>query len=85
MVTSCQTCGDTWTGTRLEHCVAGCHRTFSGSTAGDLHRTGDFNIRSGPDRRRCRTDEELAEKGLRPRTTPSGLIVWGQEGQNPWS
>ena len=85
MKARCEECGAEWSGTRLEHCtVPGCHLTFTGTTAGDKHRTGDFNIHSGPDRRRCRTDDELRAAGLEPRTTPSGLVVWGRKGGNPF-
>jgi hypothetical protein len=36
-------CGKSWTGLRKEHCPA-CHETFSGTSAGNLHRRGDFGI-----------------------------------------
>lgn len=37
-------CGKKWTGLRAEHCGA-CHETFSGTTAGDMHRTGPMSAR----------------------------------------
>jgi hypothetical protein len=54
------TCGATWAGTRVQHCTV-CHETFTGTRAGDMHRTGDF---TGPDRRRCLTPDEMRAKGL---------------------
>lgn len=41
-----------------------CHQTFTGSTAGDMHRVGDHAINEGPDRRRCLTAGEMVEKGM---------------------
>lgn len=77
-------CGASWTGHKLEHCtVAGCHRTFSSTRAGDMHRTGDHAVTFGPDRRRCKTDDELVKSGLEPRETAGGLIVWGRAGSAP--
>ncbi len=58
MKVSCH-CGAAWGGMRMEHCTV-CHRTFSGTTTGDAHRTG----RHGFDRR-CLTDDELTGKGWR--------------------
>lgn len=55
-------CGATWTGKRIEHCSApGCHQTFTGTRAGDKHRTGDYF----PDTRRCLSAEEMVEAGFR--------------------
>jgi len=59
---TCATCGDLVSG-RAEHCTL-CHRTFTGTTAGDAHQTGIHGIRTGADRRRCRTDDELAKVRL---------------------
>lgn len=42
MTASCR-CGTTWTASRFEHCD-GCHRTFSGTTAGDRHRIGHHGV-----------------------------------------
>lgn len=37
---SCR-CGARWSGTKTSHCgVKGCHQTFSGVSAFDLHRRG---------------------------------------------
>jgi len=41
-----------------------CHQTFTGTTAGDMHRTGDHAIFEGTDRRRCLTADEMREKGM---------------------
>lgn len=55
MTASCR-CGEKWSGLKLEHCpLPGCHRTFTTTRAGDLHRP-----LGGP----CRSDEELVERGL---------------------
>lgn len=56
-------CGAKWTGHRIEHCTA-CHETFTGTTAGDKHRTGDHAVSSGPTRRRCLTPPEMRGKGM---------------------
>lgn len=64
MVT-CHTCGASWTGSRIEHCKApGCHQSFTGTTAGDMHRTGDHAVSVGPNRRRCLTAEEMEARGM---------------------
>lgn len=47
-------CGKSWGGFRAEHC-AGCHETFSGTTAGDKHRIGKHHDGT----RRCMTEVEL--------------------------
>lgn len=77
---TCGKCGATWTGLRIEHCTQ-CHQTFTGSTAGDMHRTGDHAISEGPDRRRCLTVQEMAEKGMAPNergvwTTGKAAATW---------
>lgn len=48
---------------RIEHC-AGCHETFTGTSAGDKHRVGDHSVSFGPDRRRCLTVAEMLAKGM---------------------
>lgn len=53
-------CGTSWSGMKIEHCPE-CHQTFTGTSAGDKHRTGDHAVSTGPDRRRCRTVEEMLE------------------------
>lgn len=60
---TCRKCDATWTGLRIEHCTV-CHETFTGATAGDMHRTGDHAINEGPDRRRCLTTAEMIDKGM---------------------
>lgn len=47
-------------GGRLQHCTA-CHRDFRSEAVADAHRTGSFNDGT----RRCRTDAELLDMGLR--------------------
>jgi len=47
----------------MQHCRE-CHQTFSGTSAGDSHRTGKHEVRTGPDRRRCRTEAEMVAVGL---------------------
>lgn len=51
------------TGHRMEHCT-GCCQTFTGQSAGDMHRTGDHAVSVGPNRRRCLTVEEMEERGM---------------------
>lgn len=63
MATTCSTCSATWTGLRIEHCPS-CCQTFTGATAGDMHRVGDHGTWEGPDRRRCLTPAEMTEKGM---------------------
>ena len=65
---------------RMEHCVE-CHQTFSGTTAGDKHRTGKHHLSTGPDRRRCLSTDEMAEKGM----TQNARGVWGSGGTSPWA
>lgn len=75
MAASCF-CGARWTGMRMEHCTV-CHRTFSGTTTGDAHRTGEHGID-----RRCLTDDELAKKGMR--LTDERAHLWrGQPSSAP--
>jgi hypothetical protein len=62
-VTTCAKCNAHWTGLRIEHCTV-CHQTFTGATAGDMHRTGDHSVFEGDDRRRCLTAVEMREKGM---------------------
>ncbi|WP_428844217.1 hypothetical protein [Brevibacterium celere] len=45
----CAECGKSWGGRKPEHCTV-CHETFSGTTAGDRHRRGEYPNRS------CSTD-----------------------------
>lgn len=78
MSTTCH-CGATWTGYRIEHCTA-CHETFTGTTAGDKHRTGQHHLSTGPDRRRCLTVEEMREKGM----AQNARGQWTNGGTSPW-
>jgi hypothetical protein len=79
MSTTCQKCGTTWGGLSPEHCKA-CHQTFTSTAAGDKHRTGKHDIRTGPDSRRCRTAEEMELKGMtrnrRGHWTTGGGAEW---------
>lgn len=44
---SCGKCDARWSGLNTAHCAAdGCHRTFSGVSAFDLHRIGGVDNRS---------------------------------------
>ncbi|MCL1900463.1 MAG: hypothetical protein FWG11_08155 [Promicromonosporaceae bacterium] len=61
--TRCSTCGTAWTGLRVEHCPE-CHETFTSTSSGDRHRTGDHAVSTGPDRRRCLTVTEMADRGM---------------------
>lgn len=58
---------------KQEHCpVRGCHQTFTGATAGDMHRTGKHHVSLGPDRRRCLTEAEMLAKGM----ARNGRGIW---------
>lgn len=78
MTTTCTACGKSWGGLRAEHCTV-CHETFSGTTAGDRHRTGDHAVFVGPDRRRCLTADEMRDKGLEQNTKG----IWTNGGDFP--
>lgn len=41
-----------------------CGEVFTGTRAGDKHRTGKHHITSGPHRRRCLSVDEMLEKGM---------------------
>jgi len=60
---TCRTCHAVVNGHRAEHCTV-CHQTFTGATAGDMHRVGKHGVKTGPDRRRCLTAAEMVERGL---------------------
>lgn len=62
MRANCRVCGKMYKG-RAEHCTV-CHETFTGSVSGDKHSVGKHGVREGPDRRRCRTVEEMQEAGM---------------------
>ena len=82
----CDRHGVRWTGTRAEHCES-CGETFSGTTAGDMHRTGDHAISHGPNRRRCLTADEMLAKGMTFITNSHGTWIWGTgrgQGQAFW-
>lgn len=75
MTTTCK-CGTTWTGKRVEHCTA-CHETFTGTSAGDRHRTGTY----APMARRCLTLDEMRTAGLEQNARghwSSGGGFWGK-------
>lgn len=76
----CQKCRKTWGGLRAEHCRV-CHETFSGSSAGDKHRTGDHGVFVGPERRRCLTSDEMTERGMEQ----NDRGIWTTGGENPWA
>lgn len=63
MTWTCRTCHATITGRKPEHCAC-CHETFTGTTAGDMHRVGKHGVTAGPDRRRCLTPVEMLDKGM---------------------
>ena len=79
-MTTCQRCGTSWSGLRLEHCTE-CHQTFTGTTAGDKHRTGKHDVWTGPERRRCRTADEMRDLGMRQNDRGH----WGMGGTSPWA
>lgn len=78
MTATCQKCGKSWGGLRPEHCKS-CCQTFSGTTAGDMHRTGRHAISEGPDRRRCLTPDEMVDAGL----VLDGKGIWRLPGNHP--
>lgn len=41
----CPQCGHTWGGLKAEHCTI-CHATFTGNTAGEAHRHGEYPNRT---------------------------------------
>ena len=73
-------CGKTWAGMKAEHCAA-CHETFTGTYAGDLHRVGKHAVSSGPDRRRCMTEDEMLARGM----TKNAKDMWTLGGKSPWA
>lgn len=56
-------CGVTWAGHRTQHCPR-CCKTFAGTTAGDMHRVGDWDPSSPDFPRRCLTEERMRAKGM---------------------
>ncbi|HET6914503.1 MAG TPA: hypothetical protein VFH56_00285 [Acidimicrobiales bacterium] len=78
-MTNCNRCDATWGGAHMEHCCP-CGETFSGATAGDLHRTGDHAVSVGPDRRRCLSVDEMLEKGMTYRVNAHGTRIWSRGG-----
>ena len=63
MKSTCRLCGTEWGGLRTEHCTE-CCQTFNSATAGDMHRTGEHHLSTGPNRRRCRTEAEMLDMGM---------------------
>ena len=61
---TCHKCDSTIIGYRPEHCTI-CHETFNGTYAGDMHRVGDHGVKTGPNRRRCLTVDEMEAKGMK--------------------
>ena len=57
MRATCRTCHAEYGG-RMEHCPA-CHQTFTGATAGDMHRVGTHGVD-----RHCLTETEMLAKGM---------------------
>lgn len=78
MKATCRKCGDAYSG-RIEHCPS-CHRSFTGASAGDAHRTGKHGVHDGESRRRCQTDVELAKRGL----TQHADGRWGYVTEGEW-
>ena len=72
----CDRHGARWSGWSAQHCCS-CGETFSGTTAGDMHRTGDHAISHGPNRRRCLTPDEMLAKGMTFITNSHGTWIWG--------
>jgi len=75
-MTSCDRHNAHWTGHRTEHCCS-CGMTFTGTTAGDKHRTGDHAVFVGPNRRRCLTADEMLAKGMDYTVNAHGTPIWG--------
>ena len=72
----CDRHGSRWTGLKAQHCCA-CGETFSGETAGNMHRIGDHAVFTGPNRRRCLTADEMLAKGMTFITNAHGTWIWG--------
>jgi hypothetical protein len=79
----CVYCEQKITGRATEHCTGvdpesgeRCCLTFASTTAGDSHRTGDFAVSTGPERRRCRTTAEMREGGMWQVWNRYGTPVW---------
>ncbi|ACX30881.1 Gp42 (endogenous virus) [Propionibacterium phage PAS50] len=72
---TCHKCDSTIIGYRPEHCTV-CHETYNGTCAGDMHRTGDHGVKTGPNRRRCLTMDEMHAKGMT--RNPHGYWTRGQ-------
>ena len=69
-------CGAQWSGKRIEHCDA-CHETFTGTSAGDKHRTGSYV----PMERRCLSADEMRALGMEQ----NARGVWTLGGVSPWA
>lgn len=80
MTWTCHHCHATLSGTKTQHCTV-CHETFTGTTAGDMHRTGRYGTTTGPDRRRCLTIEEMLAKDMERNRKG----YWTTGGTSPWA
>lgn len=59
-------CGTRWSALDVAHCAV-CHLTFTSAGPFEEHRTGDTHPRDpAKDTRRCRTPDELRERGMEP-------------------
>ena len=68
MITRCTGCHARWSGFRPAHCgTGGCHLTFSGATAFDLHRH----------RGECLNPRKV---NLIEQPNPQGGVLWGWPG-----
>jgi hypothetical protein len=77
-MTCTETCNRPRSFSHMEHCRV-CHLTFASTTSGDAHRTGEHGVRDGPERRRCRTREELTAGGMWTTLDATGKEVWHGE------
>ena len=66
-------------GSRTERCTV-CGLYFPTTSAGDAHRTGTHGVRTGPDRRRCLTEDEM-----RALVRKDGTPQWRIDARGRWT
>jgi len=75
LLIECNGCVNAWTGSSACHCC-GCHRTFTGVTAFDIHRTGGT----------CNPPTSLLTEKGEQRLVPTERMYWtgwGLPGERP--
>ena len=83
---TCHKCDSTIIGYKPEHCTI-CHETFTSTTSGDMHRVGDHGVKTGTNRRRYLTVDEMEAKGMQRNKlgywTSGGTSYWAKEAITP--